>query len=183
MATLARLFAIPLDSLSLLAVFLGSLAPDIDGDGAITRPGRLFGSFVPRIVGKLIDAVAEFLTELAEKIFGHRGFFHWPVLGVGLAMYGFYTGKLFLFWFGWGYTWHIIADALTVQGVPLLAPLSRKDISFGLCRTGSFVEAIFALGVFSLLAWSGFGLLPPGVRSEVLMLLDAVGLRRSHLFS
>jgi membrane-bound metal-dependent hydrolase YbcI (DUF457 family) len=64
------------------------------------------------------------------------------------------------FWLGWGYFWHILGDALTYGGVPLLSPVSAKKYSFRLCRTGSIRELLLAIALLFYVVVFGFTLLP-----------------------
>jgi len=76
------------------------------------------------------------------------------VWGVALYMLGIYTGQNWLQWFGFGFTAHVLGDALTKQGVPLLGPFITRNISFTSMRTGGAVESLFGM-----LLWGAVGLL------------------------
>lgn len=136
---------------------IGALLPDLDSDEATIRQvsgtARSSGC-----VGRIISGIMGLLG-------GHRGalthsllawllasllalvYFHGNVLGVGFSL---------------GYLSHLVADALTVEGIPLVWPFWRKRIcllpSVLAIRTGGWREyvAMVALGVVSVLVhWGG----------------------------
>jgi len=144
-----------------LAVIIGSLAPDIDGGGYIARPGSLLGRLLPRWVARLLDAIGMTISNVVRSIFGHRGALHWPVWGMILMLLGVNSGQLWLAWFGWGYVWHILGDFCTVSGVPLLGPLSTKDIKWSPIRTGTWGEALVSTPLWLLILWQGRNFIPP----------------------
>ena len=176
---LARLFSIPIEALSLLAILLGSIAPDIDGDGAITRPSRIFSLFVPRGLGRVLDGVLTSLSKFIQTITAHRGVFHWPVVGIGIAFLGYHFQNAWWFWFGWCYLLHVLADACTVAGVPLLGPISGRMYSLKICRTGSPIEAVIAAVFIAILIFSGFRMLPIRTQAAFEKLLSRIGVNIS----
>ena len=162
---LSRFNALEITPVYLLCILLGSLAPDIDADGStITRPGKIFKNFLPRGVANFIDQIVTVISKIIFSIFGHRGPMHWPVIGVALYFYGLISDNYYVMWFGWGYLWHIIADAFTVRGVPLLGPFSSRFISLGNIRTGRKSELLVVLPVFFLLILFGWQHLPDNLR-------------------
>ncbi len=163
---LARLTGFALTPVVLLAVFLGSIAPDIDGDGVVSRPGRLFSRFLSRRVASILDAFGQALSAFFRATLGHRGFFHWPVVALILCLSSVFLQSVFLFWFGWGYLFHILADACTPAGVPLFAPITVRDIHFFSIPTGSFREFILFGIVCVCVIVFGWDLLPVGVRDS-----------------
>ena len=70
-----RVSGVTPDAVGLLALIVGTLAPDIDGNGAITRPGTILRELIGRGLATLIDAVFEFIAAIIGTIFGHRGLF------------------------------------------------------------------------------------------------------------
>ena len=133
-----------------VAAALGALLPDLDAQDAKAR--RLsFGGVRP----------LEPLGALLHGLFGHRGLLHslpgWLGFGMGclaLSLWAPWEVPLGLFL---GYGSHLVLDACTVRGVPLL-PARRGDGRWGLTRryhlpprclrvaTGSPAEdAVFAL--------------------------------------
>lgn len=112
-------------------VILASVLPDIDLSNS--TPGKKIKP----------------LSWMIGLLFGHRGLVHTifpPViaylaaLGLGYA----YLGSAFMI----GYSTHLASDALTIQGIMPLFPLSRKRIT-GFIKTGGMIEhALF----FSALA-------------------------------
>lgn len=128
---------------------IGSLAPDIDGEGSIAYWGNFLPRYVtPRIVVSLLNWLGQSVSGLIRSIFGHRNLFHWPVIGLGFAVAGSLLGLDWLLWFGLGYTLHIFGDSLTKSGVPLFGPIYQGDISFTTMVTGKWVESLFGVGLW-----------------------------------
>ena len=98
-----RVTGVTPDAVSLMAVIFGSLAPDIDGTGVITRPGTILRQLIGRGPANLLDAVFELIAAAVHFFFGHRGFVHSPLLAFGIFGLGVYLGKPWLEWFGIGY--------------------------------------------------------------------------------
>lgn len=158
----------------LLLVLLGSIAPDIDGDGAVTKPGRIFARFLPRSVARLLDGIGQTIGGLVRVLAGHRGLFHAPLLALALVGAGMQWDTPWLFWFGWGYLWHILADMLTAGGIPLLMPFSTRRYAATPMRTGGVCEmGLFAI-VCLYLVTKGYPLLPEGTRNGFEQLLKMV---------
>jgi inner membrane protein len=140
-------------ALSVGVVAAAALAPDIDhARGTVGRaagaPGRLAAGTVSRLLkhrGPLHSALAAAGAGVIAELLGER---------VGV------TGLGVLVAFGWAS--HILADALTDRGVPLLWPLWRKRLRlpFGLgIATGSGAEAVIVVaGVLLCAAWIALGL-------------------------
>jgi membrane-bound metal-dependent hydrolase YbcI (DUF457 family) len=139
-----------------LAAFGGALLPDIDSDESTIRQGtgtaRSSGC-----MGKLASWVIRLATG------GHRMATHSLVAlaivggAAWLAVQAF-GGELVGLAFVLGYASHLVGDALTVDGIPALWPLTRHRI--GLLpkliaiRTGSFFEyalmVAFGIGLVKL---------------------------------
>jgi inner membrane protein len=105
---------------ALALVVLGSLLPDLDHDDGQLANARILGVPLLKPLSWLIGA-----------LFGHRGATHSALALGGLIA----LGELpFLPWawanlgflLGWGYAFHLLADALTKSGIPLLWPLDRR---------------------------------------------------------
>ncbi len=151
----------------MLLVLIGSIAPDIDGDGSITRPGRILERLLPRSAARTLDSLGQVIGKLIRLVFGHRGFFHWPILALVLIGASAYFKLEWLFWFGIGYSSHILGDFLTKGGVPVFAPLSFKARSALPIKTGSSQELLlFGLLMLYLLI-QGPALLPKGVQEAL----------------
>jgi len=135
------------DLIPLAATLLGSIAPDIDGDGMIARPGRFTKTFLPRPLRKLLNSITTFLSLGVRLLLGHRGFLHSPCFLAMLLLAESHVQSEFLWWFIIGYATHLVADFLTPLGIPLLSPLSRQRTSIPLVHTGGLVEkSLFFLG-------------------------------------
>jgi inner membrane protein len=140
-------------ALSVGVVAAAALAPDIDhARGTVGRaagaPGRLAAGTVSRLLkhrGPLHSALAAAVAGVVAELLGER----FGVTGLGALVA-----------FGWAS--HILADALTDRGVPLLWPLWRKRLRlpFGLgIATGSGAEAaIVVAGILLCAAWIALGL-------------------------
>lgn len=122
--------------LALAAGAVGGLLPDIDSDEAeirqLTGTNRRSGP-----VGWLASLLAP----------SHRGLTHsgLAVLALWLVLVEWlripYGAEIVA-----GYGSHLLADALTIQGVPLLWPLSPR-FGLRLIRTGGFMEYLLAVAV------------------------------------
>jgi len=165
---LADSHSFPLLLIALVLVGFGALFPDVDHPEGRLVNSHLFGIHFFRIfpwllglIGLLYKALTIPIAALFQLFgvrlrghsfranFGHRGITH-SLLALGLLVA---LGELpFCPWhwlhlgflIGWGYASHLVADALTKQGVPLLWPLDRRFgfPPFRLLRltTGTFTE-------------------------------------------
>ncbi len=117
-------------------ILFGSLLPDID------HPDSKLGKKV-KIIGFLFE---------------HRGFFH-SIFALILLVLPFMILKLeYIAWpLGIGYLSHILADALTLQGIMFLHPLTRWKLS-GFIKSGGLIEKVLFLILFSVLVWKLFTL-------------------------
>lgn len=140
----------PVDPLDVGAAAFGALLPDIDHpQSAVGR--RLAPISVP-----------------LSAVVGHRGVTH-SLLAVALA------AVVLFFWGGIamvapvvvGYLSHLLADSLTLSGVPLLWP-NRRPYGVPLCRTGDWREWGITAGVAMLGLWlAGFSLSAKEIRDLV----------------
>ncbi len=148
----------------LLALLVGTLAPDIDGEGSITRPGTILRRFIGRGLAELLDAVFKFLTRLIQLAFSHRGFLHSPLFAFSLFVLAFILQQPWITWFALGYSVHLLGDALTAGGIPVYSPVSSHRVSLSPMRTGSRAE--FAIAALLLVFTCAFGwaLLPNDVK-------------------
>jgi membrane-bound metal-dependent hydrolase YbcI (DUF457 family) len=151
-------------AVSLLAFVVGSLAPDIDGQGVITRPGRMFRQFFGREVANLLDAIGQLLSATIRTIFGHRGFIHSPLIALSIVAIGAHLDWAWLMWFGGGYASHLLGDALTVGGIPVWSPISSKRVSLSGMKTGSRTERVLAGFLLVFVCGFGWALLPEQVK-------------------
>jgi len=103
-----------------LCALLGALSPDLDaGESKLKRFA--------------VAGIAPFapLSQILHRSFGHRGFLH-SLAGLGLFTVlcalpvGFGLGWLFGIALSLGYASHILADAATKSGVPLLYPHRKR---------------------------------------------------------
>jgi inner membrane protein len=162
------------DAVSLMAIVFGSLAPDIDGTGVITRPGTILRQLIGRGPANLLDAVFEFISAVVNLLFGHRGFIHSPLLAFSIFGLGGYLSKPWLEWFGIGYATHLLGDALTVGGIPIWSPFSSQRVSLSDMRTGSRAEYAVAVGLLLFTCVFGWGLLPEKVKDTHRLLYETL---------
>ncbi len=148
-------------SVELVALILGSLAPDIDSSNSlIGKPGQMLERFLPKGPRKILDFCGGTITKSVNRIFGHRGFFHWSVLALGFIVFGLWFDRLWICWFGLGYLSHVIGDFFTPQGSPVFAPLYWKCVSGASIKTGSWSESFISILLWVYICWTGFGYLP-----------------------
>jgi len=154
---IAPLAVSPFDWLFVLgAASIGALLPDMDSDESAirqaTHTGRSDGC-----LGRLASLGISAITG------GHRNFTHtlaaWAMVTVLASMIGLQFHALNItVAYSIGYLFHLLADALTIHGVPLLWPL-KFDVHLLprplRIRTGSFSEyaLIVALGVGMVRLW------------------------------
>lgn len=135
---------------------VGALLPDIDEPnstisrvifpkGSHSKSGRiLFGILlvILAIYLKLNYLVFLGMGVLALAFISHRGVLHSPVfLGfmatLALHQFGDLGNYFYLFV---GYLSHILADSLTVSGIPMLYPLTKKKYGLRLIKTDTISE-------------------------------------------
>jgi inner membrane protein len=119
-----------LDPLAIALSMAGALLPDID------HPSSW--------VGRRLSLISRPLA----ATMGHRGITHSFVAVI--------AGLVFLHWEGIrrasvdplvvGYLSHLAADLLTTSGLRLAWPLAKRQ-AIGICRTGSFAEAVIVTGI------------------------------------
>lgn len=150
--------------LGLFAVIVGSLAPDIDGEGSIKRPGFLIKPFIGWRLANALDAIFEVFARLIARALGHRGFLHAPLLGLAFLVVGSLAGMDWLYWFGLGYALHIYGDYMTYFGVPVFSPFSKRTYSGCNLRVGSTKEKMLAGLMLPAVIVAGWPLLPTAVK-------------------
>ena len=171
-AVTGRLTGVVPNGPALLLLILGALTPDLDGEGAITRPGSLLRSVLGWRLARLLDTFTQILSGLIRIIFGHRGFCHSPLLGLILIGGGLAAQLPLLYWFGWGFLWHLVGDFLTPYGIPLLSPCSSRHFHGANIVTGSTAERLLFVALLVATITLGWPLLPDGVREAHLKLLQ-----------
>lgn len=143
------------------SLILGSLAPDLDGEGSICYLGNFLPRHItPKPLVRILNWIGRTISSFIRAVFGHRTALHWPSWGVIMIAVSLTMRLDWLFWFGLGYILHIFGDSLTKSGVPLFGPLSSKDISFTPMVTGKFTESAFGVLLWLFVAWRIIDLLP-----------------------
>lgn len=120
---------------------VGSLFPDID------LPSSTIGKSVKP------------LSLIINRLFGHRGLFHAPLLYL-LAASALISGIKGSIWFAlvlgffYGITLHLLQDMMTRDGIPFFYPVTKK-ISLSRMKTGDFanIPATAVLFVLFCLLW------------------------------
>ena len=157
-----------------ILVVIGALAPDIDGEGTIARPGTILKRFIPKILRQILDWIGRTISSIIRKLFGHRGVTHWLIWPLLMMAAAPYSGHGWLFWFGLGYLSHILADSLTVAGTPLLAPIYRESIALARFRTGSKIEGLIFSALLLYVLCFGYIFLPKHTQEAFLSLWNLV---------
>ena len=161
-----------------LAIGTGTLAallPDIDGHDTSIRNNFGLGraqirrdfkrrrrrSFFQRLVD-VLQWIISLPLDVFAYLMPHRGPTHWGSTAVVLTLIGAFFVRLFgwhdWLWlcFGLGYFSHIVTDGLTVAGVPLYGPLTKRTVRFMprflTFRTGSMQEYMVARALIFLMA-------------------------------
>jgi inner membrane protein len=132
---LAPQFHQPITIALMAGVVIGSLFPDID------EPKSNIGQKAPGV------------SHLIHFLFGHRGLTH-SILFIALMFLPFFYHPIpLLYGFFIGVVLHILCDACSVSGVPLLLPFSKQRFGIPLYITGGIREYIILLGFLGLLCW------------------------------
>jgi membrane-bound metal-dependent hydrolase YbcI (DUF457 family) len=141
-------------------LILGSLAPDLDGEGSICYLGNFLPRHItPKTVIKILNWIGRTISSGIRAILGHRAALHAPVwglimVGFGLGLFGFKVDySEWLLWFGLGFLFHLFGDSLTKSGIPVLWPLWGGHISLTSMVTGSFIECAFGVLLWLFVAW------------------------------
>lgn len=136
-------------TLALGAGILGALLPDIDANE----------SSIKHELGLAGSAISGGLRLLGVK---HRGLTHTGLVAALTLVAAVIVGRHFGFAdtglaFGLGYLSHLIADGMTLTGIPLLTPFYRKHIHLLpkplRVRTGSAAESLIFLLVSLGFVW------------------------------
>lgn len=137
------LSGVPVTGYNSLAAAFGGLLPDIDHPESV--------------VGRRV----RFLSVPIASVFGHRGFTHslLAVVLVGVLAFQFTLhGQSLLLPVCIGYLSHILGDALSASGVPLLYPWSKRRFKWRVLPVNSVQETtVVAVMFFMLLVPGGAG--------------------------
>lgn len=150
------------------ALALGSVAPDLDsGHGLITSPSDWLPDVIP--VPAWVDSLARAAGKAIRIVFGHRGLLHYPLVAVALGAAAWLSGLDWLLWFAAGYGIHLVADALTVAGIPAFGPVSKRRVGplprAIRLKTDSLAEKAILAATWAGLAW----LVLPEIWKEVIL--------------
>lgn len=130
-------------------------------EGCLFAVGSAVGSLFPDIdlpsssIGKTVKP----LSVIINRLFGHRGMFHAPILYL-LAASALVSGIKGSIWFALalgffcGIILHLLQDMMTRDGIPFFYPVTKK-ISLSRMKTGDFanIPATAALFVLFCLFW------------------------------
>ena len=129
-----------------LAVAAGALLPDLDhryGAQPLKKP-------LPRPLA--------WLMQIPAHLFTHRGPLHsllvLPLL-LAVGQYFAYIPAPYGYLLALGCVAHIVADALTFSGVPLLWPLVKRRGGLPLFRTGGRIDRALPFAVLAGWLWWG----------------------------
>lgn len=148
--------------------FLGSVLPDIDHRGSfigrrlriISTPFAMAG-FATKQVKKVANTVTG-KKGSTDSIISHRGITHTLIFAIALStllaylvlqLSGFSQAIMLFFVLGLfgGMISHLVLDMLTKQGVPLLYPLTKRDISIAPFKTGGIGEYLTSFACIALI--------------------------------
>jgi membrane-bound metal-dependent hydrolase YbcI (DUF457 family) len=145
-----------LSPVGLAMIVVGALAPDLDGQGLIARPGRLCRRWIGRRWATLLNVPFLALSGWVRASFGHRGLLHTPFFAACLALLGAGMNLEWLIFFSWGYVTHLVGDLCTVAGIPVLGPYSWARYRILSVKTGSRGEIVVAsILILVCILWAG----------------------------
>lgn len=111
--------------------------------------GGAIGSLIPDIdhPNSTVGQKFRFLSRTVNNLFGHRGITHAPITLLIMSYLLFFAstyipleykgyGLAFILGIIMGYASHLFLDSLTVSGIPLLYPFSKKMYRIARLRTG-----------------------------------------------
>lgn len=144
------------------SLIVGSLAPDLDGEGSICYLGNFLPRHItPKPVIRVLNWIGRTISSGIRAVLGHRAALHAPVIGLLIIFLSRWLDHpTWLSWFGAGYLLHIFGDSLTKSGVPLFWPISSRDVSFTPMVTGKFVESAFGVVLWVFVGWRIIEILP-----------------------
>ncbi len=150
--------------LCISAAVLGALLPDLDAED---------GSMLQHELGEAGTMVSGWLQSFTE----HRGVTHYGLTALVMTLTPTALGWWFGFWdvglaFGLGYCSHVLADGMTLAGVPLLGPWKAEKAHILprqlRIRTGGPVEPLVFIMVTVVFVILSQALIP----SELFELID-----------
>lgn len=147
-------------------------ASKVTGDSAsmvkaVFIAGSVAGSLFPDIdhKGSYLGRRARIASTITSSVFGHRGAFHSPFFIGGLTFLLYMLSRLFVvsslikyifIGFYVGNLSHIFLDMLTVSGVPIFYPLSKKKVSLVGVKTGGTGELVVFTLMVGALVYLGY---------------------------
>lgn len=143
-------------AVAVVAAFLGGMVPDLDESGA--QFWRRMPAGAGSILGKMVAPVFGSHRFVTHSLLG-LGLFGWGVGWVLGRTGGFLLVDQNIVWWAamLGFGSHLVADALTKEGIPLLWPLPAK---FGIppfkmlrISTGGWMEKVYFVGLLAANAW------------------------------
>jgi len=172
--------AIPVSAPTILGlvavVCLASLLPDIDEPNSMVSnlPNyakrsmrKRYNDFINTLIAGIFKAILALLNMVTQALSGlirvmaggHRGATHWLITAVALTVVVLAVaipfGKLwYVAFFFAGYTSHLVLDLMTLSGLEIGRPFSKKKyhiLPAGLrVRTGSAADTILGVGLLVL---------------------------------
>ena len=132
--------------LTITATCMGSIIPDIDNEKS------------------MVGSNIKILSKLINKISGHRGFTHAPLLLAVFFIAMYYVMKHYqfeyympvLYGYTIGYTSHLLLDMLTKNGIPLLYPFLKKRTHIFNIKSGGIAEFLILCGLLVIIIASLF---------------------------
>ena len=129
--------------------------------GCLLMASCIFGSLFPDMDNhkSMLGSKAPLISRTVNKMFGHRGLIHAPLLYIGLYYgikyllehYGYMTyGLPILYGFIIGCAGHLLLDYMTKGGLPILYPFSKHRFRISPMKSGKGYEGIVAGGLFSM---------------------------------
>lgn len=146
-------------------IILGSLLPDIDcNKKSLIKSSKIITLLAVSIVGYLylhqnnesaqIGIVSTLIVSMIFSMTKHRSISHsligLAILTTCISLINI-TGAAF---FTIGYISHLISDSITVSGIPLFLPFSKKKIGLKICKADGVIDMMLRIGSICIIIYS-----------------------------
>jgi len=107
--------------------------------------GIILGTIIVDIDSKKSRVGRHYIFRPLQFFIKHRGIMHTLIIAILLTLIISIFDIYFAFAFFIGYAGHLFLDALTVNGIMLFYPLTKKKIKFKITTNGIFEKIFFII--------------------------------------